>query len=695
MELFAEQGYGATSIPDICTRAGLTKGAFYSNFANKDALFLALLDRSWERRAAWLRRAMSAGGGLVVAPGRRSSVPGLVVDRRWTLVSVEFSLHAIRRPDVARLLVEHERRVRAELAVLVTESLESAGRVPTLPVDELARMVVAVSEGSDIQALTDAAAAAEAHADLGPRRDDRLAPTILAADRVRRRVGERRPTMTAAPGPAASGRGPGEAAPSPASQPTAFDPVASLDGLLSDVGLSRIEAGASVSFAGQDPIVPAAHRLGACIGVPLMAGAVAAVALHRHRGGPAQDLHLDLRQAVHTINPGAFWHPTLSGEDAPHPLVLDNPFLVTPYRTMDGRWVMASAVYPHLVAAWCRFLDVPPDAARVAAAVGAWDAFELEEAASARGLPICVVRTPAEWRAHEQGAWLAAEPVIGMEQIGDAPVRDFGVAERPFDGLRVLSFTHAVAGPTVGRTLAEQGADVLCATRPNDYEHEFIYAEANVGSRSAYLDLDTTTGEERAARLLDHADVVVNNHRSGALERRGLDPRQLAERYPGLVSVSITCYGERGPWAGRGGFDMNGSAASGLMTIEGSKAEPRLPVTALLNDYITGYLGAIGTMAALVRRATVGGSWHVTVSLTRTAMWCGSLGLVDPALAGTDEAHSLREPLPYDAPSPLGDVHMLAPPVRFSRTPPAWPTPVLVPRGSSRAEWRAAPALGA
>ena len=51
MELFAEQGYGATSIPDICDRAGLTKGAFYSNFANKDALFLALLDRSWDQRA--------------------------------------------------------------------------------------------------------------------------------------------------------------------------------------------------------------------------------------------------------------------------------------------------------------------------------------------------------------------------------------------------------------------------------------------------------------------------------------------------------------------------------------------------------------------------------------------------------------------------------------------------------------------
>ena len=281
---------------------------------------------------------------------------------------------------------------------------------------------------------------------------------------------------------------------------------------------------------------------------------------------------------------------------------------------------------------------------------------------------------PREWLAHEHGALLASQPVIGLQRIGDAPARDFGQAPRPFAGVRVLSFTQAVAGPVVGRTLAEHGADVLCATRPNDYEHEFIYAEANVGSRSAYLDLASPAGQDLADTLLAGADVVVNNHRTGALEHHGLNPHRLAERYPGLVYASVTCYGSRGPWAWRGGFDMN--------------AEPRLPVTGLLNDYITGYLGAAGATAALAKRATEGGSWHVTVNLTRAAMWCGSLGLVDPALVGHDAEHSLREPAPYDTPTPLGDVHMLAPPVRFSTTAPAWPTPLLVPRGSSRAQWQ-------
>jgi crotonobetainyl-CoA:carnitine CoA-transferase CaiB-like acyl-CoA transferase len=85
---------------------------------------------------------------------------------------------------------------------------------------------------------------------------------------------------------------------------------------------------------------------------------------------------------------------------------------------------------------------------------------------------------------------------------------------------------------------------------------------------------------------------------------------------------------------------MNGSAASGLMTLEGTRAEPRLPVTGLINDYVTVNLTAAGASAALVKRATGGGSWRVTVNLTAAAMGCGSLGLVDPALAGSDAQHT-------------------------------------------------------
>jgi hypothetical protein len=94
-------------------------------------------------------------------------------------------------------------------------------------------------------------------------------------------------------------------------------------------------------------------------------------------------------------------------------------------------------------------------------------------------------------------------------------------------------------------------------------------------------------------------------------------------------------------------------------------------------------MGALGAAAALVKQATEGGSWHVTVNLTRTAMWYQTLGFVDPARAGSNDEHSLAEPAAYDAPSPLGDVHMLAPAVTFSHTPARWTDPILVAKGSS------------
>jgi crotonobetainyl-CoA:carnitine CoA-transferase CaiB-like acyl-CoA transferase len=239
-----------------------------------------------------------------------------------------------------------------------------------------------------------------------------------------------------------------------------FDPTVALNDLLADVDLSTADAGGRVTFAGQDPTIAARHRLAAPIGIPMMGNAVAAAALHRHRGGTDQDLHLDLRQAVHHINPSFAWKPTLAGEFPSIALVMDNPFALIPFRTRDGRTVMASAVYPHQAANWCRFLDVPPDIIKVAEKFSNWDAVELEDGAKAAGLPACVARTPEEWLAHPHGSWLAAQPVIGLTRIGDAPPRELGPSDRPFGGVRVLSFTHAIAGPTVGRVLAEQGANV-------------------------------------------------------------------------------------------------------------------------------------------------------------------------------------------------------------------------------------------
>src|ERR1700741_3353513 len=97
---------------------------------------------------------------------------------------------------------------------------------------------------------------------------------------------------------------------------------------------------------------------------------------------------------------------------------------------------MASPVYPHQNAKWCRFLDVPPNFDKVAQAFARWDAFELEEAANEAGLPACVARSPEEWLAHPHGAFLATQPVIGVTRIGDAPPRQLGVSDLPLGGVR-------------------------------------------------------------------------------------------------------------------------------------------------------------------------------------------------------------------------------------------------------------------
>ena len=167
-ELFAERGFAATSIPDICAAAGLTKGAFYSNFADKDALFLALFDREWRSRAERVRRALPSGRELARILDGETGVPLAVVepDRRWVLVSMEFTLHAVRTPTVAALLAEHEARGRAELAAVLGAALATAGRVPTVPVDELVSLLVALGEGCDIQTLTEQAATGTAPAHL-------------------------------------------------------------------------------------------------------------------------------------------------------------------------------------------------------------------------------------------------------------------------------------------------------------------------------------------------------------------------------------------------------------------------------------------------------------------------------------------------------------------------------------------------
>lgn len=483
--------------------------------------------------------------------------------------------------------------------------------------------------------------------------------------------------------------------------------------LLAGTGVSPAHTGGAITFLGRDPLFPSAVRLGSAFALSAMAAAVGAAAIWRMRTGQGQDLLVDLRKAAHGINPEFTFHPTINGWPYPNPIGSFHPFTVFPFQTRDGRWVYPSAVYPAQQFAWTNFFECGANHRSIAKAIAGWNAEELEEAANAQGHTLCIARTTEEWARHPQGQYLAHEPVIAVRKIAESAPEPFGAAARPLSGIRVLSATHAVAGPVVGRTLAEQGAQVLQINHHDDFEHPWVYDDANVGFRSAFLDLKRPEARARAQGLAKHADVFVENYRGRKLAQFGFSPEQLAELRPGIIVVSVRCYGWGGPWAERGGFDMLGTAASGLAMLEGVNGIPSVPPTALINDYVTGYLGAAGATAALIRRAKEGGSYHVTVSLTRNAMWYQSLGLISPqerAFAENPFHHTGRpaEAMTYVAglrqrlldpevlirETPLGQVRRLAPAVTYSATPASWDDPILTPMGASSPTWLDAPDQG-
>lgn len=153
LHAFAERGFDGASIGYICERAGLTTGAFYSNFASKQELFFALLDA---RAGAVLARFEELTGRVESQPELLEELLREAVEPEqdaevWTLVSLEFRLFAMRHPDAAQELLGHELRSRERIAELLGRALRAAGRRPTIGADELARLVIAVYAGLSLR----------------------------------------------------------------------------------------------------------------------------------------------------------------------------------------------------------------------------------------------------------------------------------------------------------------------------------------------------------------------------------------------------------------------------------------------------------------------------------------------------------------------------------------------------------------
>ena len=471
-----------------------------------------------------------------------------------------------------------------------------------------------------------------------------------------------------------------------------FDLHSGVNQVLKDVGLSTADSGGRLSFYGRDPIIPSPHRFGTMAAIGLAAKAVTVAALWRHRTGEGQDIAVDVRKAFRRFC-GFFdlkWE-TINGRP---PVILGdplNPFSGLPllYETQDGRHVVPLNIYPKLAARTLSLLKCGASAEAVRSAIRQWRADDLENAGAEAGVVMAKVRTFEEFRNEPQYTEvLSGMPLITVERVGESePVPFKKDGKSPLDGIRSFGMGHVIAGAGIGRDLAQHGADVLNIWRPGDTDIEGFIWDVQVGMRQTILD---NSKQDRAKfdHLLKDADVFFANKRPGYMERYGLDAEELSTKKPGLIHARVVLHGDKGPWRNRPGFDEIGAAVTGLFCIEGQpKSPPIIPIC----DNVVGWLGTVGILAALRRRAVEGGSYRVTVSLTRTLLWLFSLGVFNKAYAqataGSSDEHADVAPDLFTAETPLGTYQGITEKL-LSRTPASFRT-VLVPRGSSKPEWLA------
>jgi crotonobetainyl-CoA:carnitine CoA-transferase CaiB-like acyl-CoA transferase len=196
---------------------------------------------------------------------------------------------------------------------------------------------------------------------------------------------------------------------------------------------------------------------------------------------------------------------------------------------------------------------------------------------------------------------------------------------RPLDGLRVVALEHAVAGPLCTRHLADLGADVIKVERPSGGDFArvydtFVHGESsffvwlNRGKRSLTLDMKSPEGREILRRLVNAADVLVQNLAPGAAARLGLSYGALSAKHPRLVVCDISGYGESGPFARKKAYDLLIQAEAGVISVTGTPEAPsRVGVS--IADIATGMYAQSGVLAALLRRERTGQGANVKVAM--------------------------------------------------------------------------------
>ncbi len=234
-------------------------------------------------------------------------------------------------------------------------------------------------------------------------------------------------------------------------------------------------------------------------------------------------------------------------------------------------------------------------------------------------------------------------------------------------GMVVLDLTQIMAGPYCTMVLADMGADVIKVEKPNggddnrrmgppfikDWSAGFLALNRN--KRSLVLDLRSQNGQAVFKRLVQDVDVVVENFRPGVMDRLGLGYETLAAIRPSLVYCSISGFGNTGPSAAKGGYDLVAQGVSGLMSITGHPGMPPAKVGVPITDISAGLLAANGILAAYIHALKTGKGQRVDTSLMEAGVaytvWESSVYFADG-----------------DIPGPLGSAHRVSAPYQALRT---------------------------
>jgi formyl-CoA transferase len=230
---------------------------------------------------------------------------------------------------------------------------------------------------------------------------------------------------------------------------------------------------------------------------------------------------------------------------------------------------------------------------------------------------------------------------------------------KALEGIRVLDVTQVMAGPFCAMQLCDMGADVIKVEPPaGDSTRHMVgtsgtdspgFNAVNRGKRGIVLNLKHPDAQEAFRRLARRADIIIENYRPGVMRGFGLDYEALARGHEGLIYASISGYGQTGPSASKGGFDLVAQGVSGLMSITGEPQGPPVKVGVPLTDLGAGLFALSAILAALYYRTRTGRGQYIDTSLVEA-------GLALSVWEAT-EYFSTGKP-----PAPMGSAHrMMAP----------------------------------